>query len=133
MRNESRKISRVPEPTIIYALISSVATLATDQISKFVVVRVLNLEELGRMDVLPPFLNFRMGWNTGINFGFFANNSELVRWGLVSVAVLVAIFFIGWAAQPNRKKIECVLAGLLAGGALGNAVDRVVRVRSRIF
>ena len=46
-----------------------VASFFFDQISKWFVVFWLDLISLNSIDVFPPFLNFRMGWNYGVNFG----------------------------------------------------------------
>jgi lipoprotein signal peptidase len=46
-----------------------------DQATKYLVVHLLDLRTLGRIDVWPPFLNLRMAWNTGINFGLLSNDS----------------------------------------------------------
>ena len=43
-----------------------------DQITKVWIVFGLDLATRGAIDVLPPYLNVRMAWNPGINFGLFA-------------------------------------------------------------
>lgn len=106
-------------------LFISVFVFMLDQFSKWYVFQALDLENKYAIDVLPPFLNFRMGWNTGINFGLFANHSELMRWGLVMLAIGISIGllvyaykFTGWGAA--------LLFGSIVGGALGNAYDRII-------
>ena len=54
-----------------------VASFFFDQISKWFVVFWLDLISLNSIDVFPPFLNFRMGWNYGVNFGLLGQQSEL--------------------------------------------------------
>jgi lipoprotein signal peptidase len=34
--------------------------------------------------VFPPWLNLRMAWNQGMNFGLFSNNAEVTRWVLIA-------------------------------------------------
>lgn len=102
------------------------ATLAVDQGSKAVMLHVLDLPGRGEMEVLPPFLVFRMGWNRGINFGLLSGDAEAMRWALVAVAVVVSALVARWAwAERDRAWMQAA-AGLLIGGALGNAFDRVV-------
>lgn len=48
------------------------AVLLLDQVTKFIVVQWIGLDRIGQMAVLPPWLNLRMAWNRGINFGLFA-------------------------------------------------------------
>jgi signal peptidase II len=40
----------------------------------------MGLRDSGSLAVFPPFLNFRMAWNTGINFGLLSNNADAARW-----------------------------------------------------
>ena len=70
-------------------LIAGGAVLAVDRLSKWWVVEWMDLEHLGRIEVLPPYLNFVMAWNRGINFGLFAEFPEVMRWVLVVVPVTI--------------------------------------------
>ncbi|HBV54327.1 MAG TPA: signal peptidase II, partial [Rhodobacteraceae bacterium] len=49
-------------------------TFLLDQAVKYLVVHIMDLRRLGEIDVMPPFLNLRMAWNYGINFGLFAQH-----------------------------------------------------------
>ena len=97
-----------------------------DQASKYVVVHLLDLRMLGRIDVLPPYLNLRMAWNYGINFGLLAGDNPLTRWVLVAVALAISAAVLWWVAQEGAGRWHRIAAGLLVGGALGNVVDRLV-------
>ena len=97
-----------------------------DQASKDVVVHLLDLRMLGRIDVLPPYLNLRMAWNYGINFGLLAGDNPLTRWVLVAVALAISAAVLWWVAQEGAGRWHRIAAGLLVGGALGNVVDRLV-------
>ena len=89
-------------------------------------VEVLNLREVRALDVLPPFLNFRMGWNRGVNFGMLDSESEIMRWALILLAVAVAAFVLWWAGRRRRGIGTELSAGAVAGGAIGNALDRLL-------
>jgi len=97
-------------------------TFMLDQISKYLVVHFLNLRERGEIDVLPPFLNFRMAWNEGINFGLL-NTS---RWVLIAMALAICVWVIVWMKREKHGRLAHIAAGLLIGGALGNVLDRVL-------
>ncbi len=101
-------------------------TFLADQASKYLVVHTLNLRELGRIDVLPPYLNLRMAWNYGINFGLFAENSELTRWVLIAVALVISGAVLWWTHHEETGLAGRISAGLLVGGARGNIVDRLL-------
>ena len=97
-----------------------------DQISKYVVVHLLGLEKIGRMDVWPPYLNFRMAWNYGINFGLLADEGVAARWILVCVALGIMLFVLVWLRRDPPGLLGLISGGILVGGALGNVVDRLV-------
>lgn len=103
----------------------ALAAFLLDQGSKYVVLHVLNLPSHIVIDVASPFLRFVMAWNRGVNFGIMASDADLARWALVvlSIAISVAIFI--WARRRTDKWFA-IGAGLVIGGALGNAIDRVV-------
>ena len=107
------------------ATISALATLALDQATKLGVVFGLDLLNRGEIDVLPPLLNFRMAWNTGINFGLFSGETELVRWALIVIALAVSVWVWLWVRRDNPSRLAEISAGLLVGGALGNVIDRL--------
>jgi signal peptidase II len=96
-----------------------------DQVTKYLVVHVMELRQLGAIDVLPPYLNFRMAWNYGINFGLFAGDGWASRWILIALALAVSAFVVWWVHREGGRW-AAIFAGLLVGGALGNVVDRVL-------
>ena len=99
---------------------------AADQISKWLVVHRLDLKTLGAIDVLPPYLNFRMAWNRGINFGLFSGEGEASRWVLIAIALMISGWVVWWMRRDATGPWARASAGLLVGGALGNVVDRVL-------
>jgi signal peptidase II len=104
---------------------TAAATFLLDQATKLAVLNLLDLDEAGRIEVLPPWLTFRMAWNQGINFGLFANSADAVRWGLVAIALAISVWIWLWIRRGPHSRIVKLSAGLLIGGALGNVVDRV--------
>lgn len=101
------------------------AVFLIDQISKYLVVHVMSLDRLGAIEVLPPWLNLRMAWNRGINFGLFSGEDELTRWALIVLALGISVWVWRWVARSAQGVWACVAAGLLIGGALGNVIDRI--------
>ena len=75
-----------------------------------------------RVEIL-PFLNFAPVWNPGISFGMLADAGGAVPMLLTALAFAVAAWMV-WKA-PGFKRFERFGAGLIAGGAVGNALDRI--------
>ncbi|MEH6749196.1 MAG: signal peptidase II [Paracoccaceae bacterium] len=104
----------------------ALAIFVADQAVKYLVVHLLDLAYLGAIDVFPPYLNLRMAWNYGINFGLFAQASDLARWLLITVALVISGGVLWWVRRDPPGRGGLISAGLLVGGALGNVVDRVL-------
>ena len=99
---------------------------ALDQISKYVVIHMMELARIRSIDVLPPLVNFRYGENRGINFGLFGGGSEASRWILIVLATLICIAVLFWARKHALTVWAKLSAGLLIGGALANVLDRLI-------
>ena len=99
--------------------------LFVDQISKYVVIHVMNVSPFKSIDFLPPVINFKYGENRGVNFGLFSSDSEITRWTLIIVAIIICIAVTRWVLRNNQSKLVHACTGLLIGGALGNVFDRV--------
>ncbi len=95
-----------------------------DQLSKYLVVHSLDLANVGRIEVLPPFLVFRMAWNTGVNFGLLSGAD--MRWVLIAVALVITAAVLIWVGREGGNRWMQIGAGLLVGGALGNVIDRII-------
>lgn len=102
----------------------AVVVFATDQISKWWVLHVLELPLLRQIEVL-PFFDLSMVWNEGVSFGMFQAGSPLGRTVLVLFSLGVVAFLIKWLLEAERR-LQVVFLGMIIGGALGNALDRVI-------
>ena len=108
--------------------LAAILVFAIDRLSKFWVVEVMDLGHLLRIEVAPPFLTFVMAWNTGINFGLFAGYPQVTRWLLIGIALAISAALMFWVRRRRGKPGAGVLAlgaGIVIGGALGNAWDRL--------
>ena len=73
-------------------------------------------------EVIPGIFNLTMVRNTGVSFGLFGGGGA--RWVLAIFSIIVAGGLIWWATQANRRLLISAI-GLVIGGAIGNAIDRV--------
>lgn len=106
-------------------IFTSLITLVIDQITKIYVVFWMGLDSKLSIDVLPPFLNFRMAWNKGVNFGLFSNNDQSGPYILVGISLVITFGVLIWIYRDPPSKLGYLAAGLLVGGALGNVIDRL--------
>jgi signal peptidase II len=95
--------------------------LIIDQASKIYVVHYLDLITLGRIEVFSPWLTFQMAWNTGINFGIPLGGPYM----LVALTLAISAGLVWWVLR-RQSWTMALGAGAVVGGALGNAIDRVL-------
>ena len=96
---------------------------AADQASKAWILYGLRLPELGRVDLL-PVLSLTMVWNQGVTFGLFRAQGA---WGpllLTAVAVAIVAALAVWLRRAESRLVALSL-GAIAGGAIGNVLDRL--------
>ncbi|MCL5779142.1 signal peptidase II [Limibaculum sp. FT325] len=104
--------------------LAAASVFVVDRLTKWLVVEVMDLANRLHIEVVSPFLNFVMAWNRGINFGLGASGSDAMRWALVALALAVSAGLAVWVLRRGRAGLAA-FAGLVIGGALGNAWDRV--------
>jgi len=97
------------------------AVFTLDQVTKWLVLNMLDLQHFREINVFPPFLNLRMAWNYGINFGLL----DISRWVLIGIAVAISVWIVWWMRREPRVMAR-VSAGVLIGGAMGNVLDRLI-------
>ena len=105
----------------------SIAALVVllDQVSKYWIARQFSLYET--LPVLPGFFNLTYLTNTGAAFGLLAGQPAFWRhlfFVAIAVTALVIITVLYFRLRQESFFYELGL-GLIAGGALGNLVDRV--------
>jgi len=66
-----------------------------------------------------------MAWNKGINFGLFEGDSVVQAYLLTAISIVISIVFCIWLRNSTIFIIH-MLAALVVGGALGNAIDRLL-------
>ena len=102
---------------------TAIVTLALDQASKLYLLFGYELP-LKEPVVLAPFLELIVVWNRGISYGLFQQDSELGRWALFAVMIAAVVGLSVWMARATSRLLATSL-GLIVGGAIGNAIDRV--------
>jgi signal peptidase II len=104
-------------------VLAAVVVLAADQLSKWWVLNGLDLPAIGNVNVL-PVLSLTYVKNQGITFGLLTG---LGGWasGLLAAGALaiVAALFV-WLRRAHSP-VVAVAIGAIAGGAIGNVIDRL--------
>lgn len=70
-----------------------------------------------------PYADVVVVWNRGVSYGLFQQEGGVGRWLLVALSLAAAIGLSVWMTRTGSRLLGTAL-GLIAGGALGNAIDR---------
>ena len=110
-------------PHLRAGVIAAVVALVIDQASKLWLLYVFDLAHRGAVRVT-PFFDLVLAWNVGISFGWFQNDGFLAQALLTAIKAVAVVVLAIWMAR-SRNWLATVALGLIIGGAIGNAVDRV--------
>ncbi len=110
-------------PHLRAGVIAGIAVLAIDQASKLWLLFVFDIAHRGVVKVT-PFFDLVLAWNVGISFGWFQNHSLMAQAILTAIKAVAVIVLAIWMAR-SRNLLATLALGLIIGGAIGNAIDRV--------
>jgi len=110
------------------ALYLATAVLLADQLSKWVILQAVM--QPPRVIEVTGFFNLVLTYNTGVSFGMFQGEAAWKPFFLIAVNVVVSLGLLVWLHKETRSGAGAagllpVAVGLVVGGALGNAVDRL--------
>lgn len=92
-----------------------------DQSVKWYLLNIVNMEER-RQIVVTPFFDLVMAWNHGVSYGLLNSHSQAP---LIIVSILISCVLWIWACRAFRP-LPAAALGMVIGGALSNALDRVI-------
>jgi signal peptidase II len=106
-----------------FLVVVSIAALSflADQASKWLILNVVMVPP--QAIAITSFFNLRLGFNTGVSFGMFQDVFAYRPWILTVFKVVVSGGLLIWALRTDSTAERIGLA-MIAGGALGNALDR---------
>ena len=107
---------------IISVILILSLTIFIDQLTKYIAVIVLF--EKQQVLIVNPYLNFRPVWNDGISFGMLQGYGNLGRVLFIIIALIISLWIILYSKKLNS--IGFIGYNMIAGGAIGNVVDRVI-------
>jgi signal peptidase II len=106
-----------------FGLVAALNVLVADQLSKWWILNVVHLPEVGQIVVL-PVLNLTMVWNRGVTFGLLNGFGEWSWLALAAVALAVVAALGVWLRRAESR-LAAIALGSIAGGAISNVIDRL--------
>ncbi|MFZ0103016.1 MAG: signal peptidase II, partial [Pseudolabrys sp.] len=116
-------MSYLAGPQTRFGLAVAAVVCLLDQASKVYLLFVFDLAANGPVR-LGPFIDIVLARNTGISYGLFQTQSPAGQWvllGFKAAAVLLLWFWLSHA----KDRLTALSVGLIIGGAIGNAIDRL--------
>jgi signal peptidase II len=104
-------------------LAAAIAVLALDQAAKLWLLFVFDIGHRGAVRVA-PFFDLVLAWNVGISFGWFQDDSAVAQIALTAIKAVAVIVLAIWMARSTTW-IATLALGMIIGGAVGNAIDRL--------
>ena len=104
-------------------LVVAIVSCAVDQGSKFWLLYSFDLERHSPF-ALTPFVDLTLTFNTGISYGLFPQTGALGAAALLAFKIAAVIFLWAWLSRASSR-LTALALGLIIGGAVGNAIDRL--------
>jgi signal peptidase II len=117
-------VPRFRGPFTRLGLMVALVACVLDQASKLWLLYGFDLAARGRV-ALAPVVELVLVRNYGISYGWFQWLGASAPWILVAITALAVVFLLTWLAGA-RSRLSAVALGLVIGGAVGNAIDRLV-------
>ena len=119
------KVSRTGRRGLAPWLILIVVVIALDQATKLAIARLFTYG--ARSEVVRGFFDLTLVYNKGAAFNFLSSGSGWQRWLFTGIGIAAAIFIVVMLTRHASQRLFCAALALIAGGALGNVTDRLVR------
>src|SRR5215467_12839290 len=99
-------------PLSRFGISLAAATILLDQVHKWWMLKVFDIQGKGRVAVT-PFLDLEYVKNTGVSYGLFLQESRGGQWVLVAFAVLAVCAMALWLARGVTTRLVAVSLGLI--------------------
>ncbi len=109
---------------IRFGLPFTLGVICLDQATKYWVQTLFGAEGITRHMDVTSFFMLVLAWNRGVSFSFLNGEGPWMAWVLTALALAVSGVLVAWMARA-RNRWAALGMGLIAGGALGNAIDRI--------
>lgn len=110
-------------PLTRFGLAVAAVVCVLDQATKLYLLFVVDLAATGPIR-LGPFFDLVLTRNTGISYGLFQTQGTLGQWVLLGFKTVAVVALWVWLARV-RDRLTALSLGLIIGGAVGNAIDRL--------
>ncbi|MGI9422067.1 MAG: signal peptidase II [Hyphomicrobiaceae bacterium] len=94
-----------------------------DQLHKWWMLAIFDIDVRGKV-IVSSFFNLVYYSNKGISFSML-QTGEMGQYVLAGFAFAVSVVLLLWLARTGDSRLMAISVGLIVGGAVGNAIDRL--------
>jgi len=106
---------------MIWNLLVVIGIVAIDRATKYLAV--LYLKEIDTFPIISGALHLTYHENEGAAFGILREH----RWIFMSISALTIVFLIAYIIKCSKQsRFICICLAMVAGGGIGNMIDRVM-------
>jgi signal peptidase II len=109
-------------PLTRFGIVVAAIACLLDQASKLYLLFVIDLADHPLR--LGPFFDFVLTRNTGISYGLFQTEGAVGQAVLLAIKALAVVLLWVWLTRSHNR-LTALALGLIIGGAVGNAIDRL--------
>jgi signal peptidase II len=120
---QTKPSSYVWGPLSAAGLAVAAVTCALDQAVKLWLLLTFDLADRAPV-ILTPYVELLLTWNTGISYGLLQGQGPVGQWALLAFKAAAVAFLWAWLGRSSSR-LTAVALGLIIGGAVGNAIDRL--------
>ena len=116
-------MSYLAGPQTRFGLTVAAIACLLDQAFKVYLLFVFDIAANGPVRI-GPFIDIILARNTGISYGLFQTQGPLGQWILLAFKAVAVLLLWFWLARA-KDQLTALSLGLIIGGAVGNAIDRM--------
>ncbi len=105
-------------------MLLALAVLILDQATKHAIEAFFQYAEV--KTIIPNFFDLTLRYNPGAAFSFLADAGGWQRYFFTGLALIVSVVLVFLINKHQTQSRYAVALALILGGALGNAIDRMV-------
>ncbi|MCR5447965.1 MAG: signal peptidase II [Solobacterium sp.] len=101
-----------------------IAVLVIDQLSKYLIAA--SPMQYAHMELIPGFFYLTYAKNTGVAWSMFSGGQATAALCIVAAVAFIGLSYLMERAHKSGNKLQTVVFALMASGALGNLIDRLM-------
>ena len=105
-------------------LLIALTGIALDQLTKWEILA--HFQKGERLNIIPSFFDLTLAYNPGAAFSFLADQGGWQKFFFLGLALVISVYLARAILRDEFRLSGKIGAAMIIGGALGNAIDRLI-------